>query len=56
MSKLVSYADRLPVEVKPWYRDKLELVCGVDPLCIRAKRRYEPTPSLPLADAGGPVS
>ena len=56
-SKLVNYADRLPVEARCWYRDKLlELINGVDPLCISAKGGYEPASSLPPMDAGGPVS
>ena len=55
MAKLEHYYDGLPVEAKRRYRDKLELISGVDPLCINAKSGYDPA-ALPPVDAGDLVS
>ena len=35
--KLSSYAEKLPLEAKQRYLNKLQLIGGVDPLCISAK-------------------
>ena len=55
MARLNNYCDGLPVDAKRRYRDKLELISGIHPLCISAKSGYEPA-TLPPVDAGDLVS
>ena len=55
MSKLSSYAEKLPLEAKQRYLNKLQLIGGADPLCISAKD-YVESACLPPVDAGDLVS
>ena len=51
VSKLSSYAEKLPLEAKRRYLNKLQLIGGVDPLCISAKD-YSESACLPPVEAG----
>ena len=53
--KLSSYAEKLPLEAKQRYLNKLQLIGGVDPLCISAKD-YPESACLPPVEAGDLVS
>ena len=55
VSKLSSYAEKLPLEAKQRYLNKLQLIGGVDPLCISAKD-YPESACLPPVEAGDLVS